>query len=73
MVLIGYSGARGTLIYEKKLLSKISCQSPFKYQLFDLHYEFFQECPFSFTGSLQSCIFFLHLLHSLSAVEECAK
>jgi hypothetical protein len=27
---IGYSEARGTLIYEKKLKSKISCQTPFK-------------------------------------------
>ncbi len=25
MVLMGYSGARGTLIYEKNLMSKISC------------------------------------------------
>ncbi len=25
-----YSGARGTLIHEKKLRSKISCQTPFK-------------------------------------------
>ncbi len=25
-----YSGARGTLIYEKNLMSKISCQTPFK-------------------------------------------
>ena len=30
MVLMGYSGARGTLIYEKNLKSKISCQTPFK-------------------------------------------
>jgi hypothetical protein len=30
MVLMGYSGARGTLIYEKNLMSKISCQTPFK-------------------------------------------
>ncbi len=29
MVLMGYSGARGTLIYEKNLKSKISCQTPF--------------------------------------------
>jgi hypothetical protein len=28
---MGYSGARGTLIYEKNLMSKISCQTPFKY------------------------------------------
>ncbi len=27
---MGYSGARGTLIYEKNLMSKISCQTPFK-------------------------------------------
>ncbi len=26
---MGYSGARGTLIYEKNLMSKISCQTPF--------------------------------------------
>jgi hypothetical protein len=32
MVLMGYSGARGTLIYEKNLKSKISCQTPFKYK-----------------------------------------
>jgi hypothetical protein len=25
-----YSGALGTLIYEKNLMSKISCQTPFK-------------------------------------------
>jgi hypothetical protein len=30
MVLMGFSGARGTLIYEKNLKSKISCQTPFK-------------------------------------------
>ena len=29
MVLMGYSGAQGTLIYEKNLKSKISCQTPF--------------------------------------------
>ncbi len=27
---MGYSGARGTLIYEKNLMSKISCQTPLK-------------------------------------------
>ncbi len=30
MFLMGYSGARGTLIYEKNLKAKISCQTPFK-------------------------------------------
>jgi hypothetical protein len=30
MVLMGYSEARGTLIYEKNRKSKISCQTPFK-------------------------------------------
>jgi hypothetical protein len=30
MVLLGYSEARGTLIYEKNLKPKISCQTPFK-------------------------------------------
>ncbi len=30
MVLIGYSGAQGTQIYEKNLMSKISCQTPFQ-------------------------------------------
>ncbi len=29
---MGYSGARGTLIYEKYLKSKISCQTPFHYE-----------------------------------------
>ncbi len=33
MVLMRYSGARGTLIYEKNLKSKISCQTPFKIRL----------------------------------------
>jgi hypothetical protein len=31
MVLMGYSGAQGTLIYEKNLMSKISCQTPFQF------------------------------------------
>ncbi len=31
MILLGYSGAQGTLIYEKNLQSKISCQTPFKF------------------------------------------
>jgi hypothetical protein len=30
MVLMGYSMARGTRFYEKNLMSKISCQTPFK-------------------------------------------
>jgi hypothetical protein len=34
MILMEYSGARGTLIHEKKLKSKISCQTPFKCDLF---------------------------------------
>jgi hypothetical protein len=29
MVLMGYSGAQGTLTYEKNLMLKISCQTPF--------------------------------------------
>ncbi len=28
---MGYSRAQGTLIYEKNLKAKISCQTPFKY------------------------------------------
>ncbi len=28
---MGYAGARGTLIYEKNLKAKISCQTPFNY------------------------------------------
>jgi hypothetical protein len=31
MILLGYSEAQGTLIYEKNLKSKISCQTPFKF------------------------------------------
>jgi hypothetical protein len=31
MILMGYSGAQGTLIYEKNLKSKISCQTPFNW------------------------------------------
>jgi hypothetical protein len=30
MVLMGDSGAQGTLIYEKYLKARISCQTPFK-------------------------------------------
>ncbi len=30
MILMDYSGARGILTHEKKLRSKISCQTPFK-------------------------------------------
>ncbi len=30
MAPIGYSGARGKLIWGKNLLSKVSCQTPFK-------------------------------------------
>jgi hypothetical protein len=30
---MGYSEARGTLIYEKNLISKISCQTPFNYSI----------------------------------------
>jgi hypothetical protein len=30
MILMEYSGARGTLIHEKKLKTKILCQTPFK-------------------------------------------
>jgi hypothetical protein len=30
MVLMGYSGVRRKLIYEKNLKLKISCQAPFK-------------------------------------------
>ncbi len=32
MVLMGYLGARGTLIHEKNLKLKISCQTLFKFQ-----------------------------------------
>jgi hypothetical protein len=34
---MGYSGARGTLIYEKNLKAKISCQTPFKPRQDDQH------------------------------------
>jgi hypothetical protein len=30
MILMGYSGARGTQIYEKNLKSTTLCQTPFK-------------------------------------------
>ncbi len=33
---MGYSGAWGTLIYEKNLKAKISCQTPFKTAFFDV-------------------------------------
>ncbi len=41
MVLMGYSGARGTLIYEKNLMSKISCQTPWNILLCTLDTELF--------------------------------
>jgi hypothetical protein len=34
MVLMGYSGARGTMISEKNLMLKISSQTPFKFLVF---------------------------------------
>jgi hypothetical protein len=37
MILMGYSGARGTLICEKNLKSKISCQTPFNADYFHYH------------------------------------
>jgi hypothetical protein len=36
MVLMGYSGARGTLMYEKNLKAKILCQTPLNTPLGDL-------------------------------------
>ncbi len=38
MILLGYSGAQGTLIYEKNLKSKISCQTLCREGLFILPY-----------------------------------
>ncbi len=50
-----YSEARGTLIYEKNIKSKISCQTPFK--------------PFLFTSAnMQVKILLLMLISSLVAV-----
>jgi hypothetical protein len=44
MILMGYSGAQGTLIYEKNLESKISCQTPFNsllsYTRYDVHIQY---------------------------------
>jgi hypothetical protein len=44
MFLMRYSGARGKLIYEKNLMSKISFQTPFKgaveQETFCLHFSF---------------------------------
>ncbi len=37
---MGYSGARGTLINEKNLKSKISCQTPFKKRAFAVAFHF---------------------------------
>jgi hypothetical protein len=48
---MGYSEARGTLIYEKNLMSKISCQTPFKgaqvwiFERLDFH-DFYTLQPF---------------------------
>jgi hypothetical protein len=33
MIPLGHSEAWGTLIYEKNLKSKISCQTPFKFEI----------------------------------------
>ncbi len=32
-----HSGARGTLIYEKNLMPKISCQTPFKIRAYSIY------------------------------------
>jgi hypothetical protein len=45
---MGYSGARGTLIYEKNLKAKISCQTPFNYHI----YSEFRRTSKTFEGSL---------------------
>ncbi len=45
---MGYSGARGTLIYEKNLKAKILCQTPLKGSLtreFRLQVFFMNQCP----------------------------
>ncbi len=36
MVLMGFPGARGTLIFEKNVKVKISCQTAFNKQLIDI-------------------------------------
>jgi hypothetical protein len=38
MILLGKSGAQGTLIHEKKMKSKISCQTPFNPSTLSLKY-----------------------------------
>ncbi len=46
MVLMGYSGARGTLICEKNMKSKISCQTPFNnFKVDELSFEFKRQPP----------------------------
>jgi hypothetical protein len=57
MILMGYSGARGTLIYEKNLMSKISCQTPFK--------------PFCAVGELKSIPFRTFLWEELAKLRQC--
>ncbi len=56
---MGYSGAQGTLIYEKNLMSKISCQTPFKYIItfIALEVELFYKSRFNF---IIKNIFYVH-------------
>ncbi len=43
MIPMADSGARGTLIYEKNLKSKISCQTPFKYNIYRKKFNFLHQ------------------------------
>ncbi len=60
MVLMVYSGARGTLIYEKNLKSKFSCQTPFNISFSPTSFVF-SSLPF-LSISLSSIPFYLYIL-----------
>jgi hypothetical protein len=62
MVLMVNSGARGTLIYEKNLMSKISCQTPFK--VLNYKEKSLKPCPYT-----TYLIFFFFLLHTVPTVQ----
>jgi hypothetical protein len=56
MILAGYSGAQGTLIYEKNLNSKISCQTSVKKDIIMNYVVLFLTGDHFWTGSKASTV-----------------
>ncbi len=64
MVLIVYSGARGTLIYEKNLKSKFSCQTPYNPPPRLLTNAFAFHSILQYFILLLCCVLLLYLVHT---------